>query len=135
MAGLHGGLRYVPKGLRNSETGTIDTGLRCHRGPNPDHGGARARPSGRDGLCLGPGDQRDSGSVSPIQKRASPRRAMNLSLQILLCIAVIILVAKLTGADNARIGLRQAGRVPPCRHRGLDRRIDSSSRLLASLPL
>ena len=31
---------------------------------------------------------------------------MNLSLQILLCIAVIILVAKLTGADNARIGLR-----------------------------
>src|SRR5262245_10265934 len=56
-------------------------------------------------MCFGHGNHGSSEFVSPKKRSPCACRSMNSSLQILLCIALIILAAKLSGALTARIGL------------------------------
>jgi Kef-type K+ transport system membrane component KefB len=53
----------------------------------------------------GGGDLHDAGVASTEAKAGDSGRAMSTSLQILLCVAVVIVAAKLAGALTARIGL------------------------------
>src|SRR6266478_3245353 len=67
--------------------------------------GPRSRTPRSPGLPAGRRDRRSPFLVPSRRKSCDPGRPMNPSLQILLCIAVIILVAKLMGALCGRIGL------------------------------